>query len=71
MIKCSNCNKEVKIDFGNDIEATMWNFDGTSADIEMYVYCEDCEKPMLISVPATIQLQLQEENIRIINYFNH
>lgn len=68
MIKCLKCNKEMEIDFGNDIDATMWNFNGKSADIEMFVYCKDCEESRLISVPATIQLQLEEENIRIINY---
>ncbi len=66
MIKCPRCNKEIEMNFGNDIEATMWNFDGTSADIEMYAYCKDCEESILISVPATIQLQLQEDKIKII-----
>lgn len=66
MIKCTKCNKEIEINFGSDIEATMWNFNGKSAKIEMFVYCEHCEKAILISVPATIQLQLQEDKITIL-----
>ena len=58
MVKCTRCNKEIKITFGEDIEATMWNFNGKSADIEMYVYCENYKKSTLVLVPAIIQLQL-------------
>jgi DNA-directed RNA polymerase subunit RPC12/RpoP len=64
MIKCAKCNKELEINFEADIEATMWNFDGKSAMIDMYVYCEDCEESTLVVVPATIQLHLEEDKIQ-------
>ena len=60
MAKCPNCGKEIIIDYGNDIEATMWNFDGDSAEIEMYVYCENCNESFKISVPAKIDLDLEK-----------
>jgi transcription elongation factor Elf1 len=44
MIKCPHCNKELIIDYGSDVEATMWNFDGESSDVEMILYCENCEE---------------------------
>ena len=49
MIKCPNCGAEIIIDFKSDIEATMWNFNGNSADIEMILYCEECEETCLVS----------------------
>lgn len=44
MIKCPNCGKEIVIDYESDIEATMWNFYGNSSDVEMVLYCENCEE---------------------------
>ena len=49
MIKCPYCGAEIELDYGSDIEATMWNFDGESADIEMYVYCEKCDNTCFVS----------------------
>lgn len=49
MIKCPYCGAEITIDFESDIEATMWNFCGNSADIEMILYCEECEETCLVS----------------------
>jgi hypothetical protein len=43
MIKCPNCGAKIHINVGKDIEATMWNFDGESADLEMSLCCEKCK----------------------------
>ena len=66
MIKCPKCNKEIKINYGEDIDATIWNFNGVSAEIEMYTYCENCKESILILVPAIIQLK--EDEIKILDF---
>lgn len=60
MVKCPNCGKEIIISYEDDIEAIMWNFDGNSAKIEMYLYCENCEESFKVSVPAKINLDLEK-----------
>lgn len=44
MIKCPYCGADVEIDYNSDIEATLWNFHGNEGDVEMSIYCEDCEE---------------------------
>lgn len=48
MIKCPNCGAEIALDYEDDIEATMWNFYGDCADVEMLLYCEECEETCLV-----------------------
>jgi hypothetical protein len=54
-IKCPYCGADIEIDYESDIEATMWNFDGKEADIEMNLYCEKCEECCMASVHYTMQ----------------
>ena len=49
-IKCPYCGADAEIDYGSDIEATMWNFCGDEADVEMMLYCENCEESYMVSV---------------------
>lgn len=49
MIKCPNCGAEIVIDYESDIEASMWNFYGNSADIEMILYCDKCEETCFVA----------------------
>jgi uncharacterized protein YbaR (Trm112 family) len=60
MIRCPLCRGKVKFEFRGDLEATMWNFDGDSADIEINMYCHSCEEPFKIQMPATIRLDFEE-----------
>ena len=50
VIKCPYCNADIEIDYESDLEATMWNFHGNQADVEMNLYCENCEEVCLASV---------------------
>ena len=43
-VKCPNCGKEIIIDYEGDLEATIWNLDGESSDVEMLLYCENCDE---------------------------
>lgn len=56
IIKCPHCGADIEIDYDSDIEATMWNFHGNEADVEMSLYCENCEKGCLASVHYEMQL---------------
>ena len=53
---CPYCNEEMEIDFESDIEATLWNFDGESGDIEITPYCENCERDILVSLKTKIDV---------------
>ena len=44
MIKCPYCGKAIEINGADNIEAKIWNFDGESSDVEMVLYCENCEE---------------------------
>jgi Fe2+ or Zn2+ uptake regulation protein len=55
IIKCPHCGADIEIDYESDLEATMWNFDGKEADIEMNLYCENCEKCCMASVHYEMQ----------------
>ena len=54
-IKCPYCGADINIDYESDIEATMWNFYGNEADIEMNLYCENCEECCMASVHYEMQ----------------
>ena len=53
---CPYCNEEIELDFESDIEATLWNFDGESGDIEVTPYCENCERDILVSLKTKIDV---------------
>ena len=55
-IVCPYCDKEIEVDFDGDIDATLWNYYGDSGDIEMNIYCEDCEKGFLTSLKTKIEV---------------
>lgn len=55
IIKCPHCGADIKLDYESDIEATMWNFCGNSADVEMNLYCEECEECCMASVHYEMQ----------------
>jgi hypothetical protein len=44
MIKCPNCGKEIDLARQGDMEPTLWNFNGSSGEVEVALYCEDCEE---------------------------
>lgn len=44
MIKCPNCGKEIDLAQQDDMEPTLWNFDGSSGEVEVVLYCEDCDE---------------------------
>lgn len=50
IIKCPHCGANIEIDYGSDIEAKMWNFDGESSDVEMPLYCEHCAKDCEVEI---------------------
>jgi hypothetical protein len=54
-IKCPYCGTDIEIDYEADIEASMWNFDGKEADIEMNLYCESCEECCMASIHYEMQ----------------
>lgn len=55
IIKCPHCGADIKLDCESDIEATMWNFYGNEADVEMNLYCEECEECCMASVHYEMQ----------------
>ncbi len=55
IIKCPHCGADIALDFDSDIEATMWNFHGNEADVEMILCCENCEECCMASVRYAMQ----------------
>ena len=55
VIKCPHCGADIKIDYESDIEATMWNFHGNEAVVEMNLYCDNCEECCMASVHYKMQ----------------
>lgn len=61
-VKCPYCGREIEVNFEDDLEESIWNFDGKTALIEMYPYCKECEeyfevyaKYSLTPIPNEIQ----------------
>lgn len=60
IIKCPYCGHEKQIDYDEDIEAKIWNFNGVKADITMVLYCDHCEEVF----EAEIQYKLTNPTIK-------
>lgn len=58
MIKCPFCGAEVTPNYEND-QVDVWNFDGNSADVEIYLFCRECEENFRITIPAKIELDFE------------